>query len=130
MKSKVFLATLMCAVGAFPVVALSIKYTGVNLAGAEFGQNNLPGTYNTHYTYPTQAEVDYFRNKGLNTIRLPFRWERLQQSTNANLNAAELNRLHTFVAATTAKAVYVILSAAGIPRSYQWMDKSRPRHQR
>ena len=27
--------------------------TGVNLAGAEFGDNNLPGTYNQNYTYPT-----------------------------------------------------------------------------
>ena len=118
MKSKVFLATLVLAVCVFPVVAASIKYAGVNLAGAEFGQNNLPGTYNTHYTYPTQAEVDYFRNKGLNTIRLPFRWERLQQSTNANLNAAELNRLHTFVAATTAKGVHVILEPHNFARYY------------
>lgn len=28
----------------------AIKYAGVNLSCAEFGQNNLPGTYNTHYT--------------------------------------------------------------------------------
>src|SRR3954454_20641688 len=84
-------------------------YTGVNLAGAEFGANVLPGTYNTHYTYPTQTEVDYFRSKGLNTFRLCFRWERLQQTTNANFNGTELSRLHTFVATTTGKGMYVIL---------------------
>jgi aryl-phospho-beta-D-glucosidase BglC (GH1 family) len=55
----------------------AIKYAGVNLSCAEFGQNNLPGTYNTHYTYPNQSEVNYFGGKGMNVIRLPFRWERL-----------------------------------------------------
>ena len=66
----------------------------------------------------TQAEVDYFRNKGMNIIRLPFRWERLQQTTNAAFNSAELNRLHTFVAATTAKGVYVILEPHNFARYY------------
>ena len=41
------------------------EYVGVNLAGAEFGENNLLGTYNQHYTYPTRAEVDYFVDKRL-----------------------------------------------------------------
>jgi aryl-phospho-beta-D-glucosidase BglC (GH1 family) len=54
----------------------AIKYAGVNLSCAEFGQNNLPGTYNTHYTYPNQNEVNYFGSKGMNVIRLPFRWAR------------------------------------------------------
>src|SRR4026207_683518 len=100
------------------VRAADIQFAGVNLSGAEFGQGSLPGTFNTHYTYPTQSEVDYFRNKGMNIIRLPFRWERLQQTTNAAFNSAELNRLHTFVAATTAKGVYVILEPHNFARYY------------
>jgi endoglucanase len=72
--------------------AATLRYVGVNLAGAEFGQTSLPGIYNTHYTYPTQGEVDYFNSKGMNAIRLPFRWERLQQSANAGFNTAEFNR--------------------------------------
>jgi len=101
-----------------PAAAAQIKYAGVNLSCAEFGQNNLPGTYNTHYTYPTQAQVDYFGGKGMNIIRLPFRWERLQQATNASLNATELTRLHNFVSATTAKGVYVILEPHNFARYY------------
>jgi endoglucanase len=62
----------------------AIRFTGVNLAGAEFGVGNgsvnLPGTYGTHYTYPTAAEANYFIGKGMNTFRVPFRWERLQRS--------------------------------------------------
>ena len=67
--------------------ATAVQYTGVNLAGAEFGEGSLPGTYNSNYTYPTQTEVDYFKGKGMNIARLCFRWERLQQTTNAALNS-------------------------------------------
>ena len=59
-------------------IRADIQFVGVNLSGAEFGQNILPGTYGTQYTYPTTAEVDYYKGKGMNMIRLPFRWERLQ----------------------------------------------------
>jgi endoglucanase len=95
-----------------------LVYTGVNLAGAEFGQTSLPGTYNTHYTYPTASEVDYFVGKGLNTFRLPIRWERLQQSQNAALNAAELNRLDTFVNYATGKGAHVIIEPHNFARYY------------
>lgn len=104
--------------GASYATPAAIKYAGVNLSGAEFGHNNLPGTYNTHYTYPNQNEVNYFGSRGMNIVRLPFRWERLQQATNAPLNAAELNRLHTFVSATTAKGIHVILEPHNFARYY------------
>jgi len=98
--------------------AATIKYAGVNLFGAEFSHQNLPGTYNTHYVYPNQTEVDYFRSKGMNIFRLPFRWERLQQSANAALDAAELGRMTSFVNATTAKGAYVILEPHNFARYY------------
>jgi endoglucanase len=45
----------------------------------------------------------------MNIIRLPFRWERLQQSLGGDLNAAELARMDVVVAEATAKKVYIIL---------------------
>lgn len=86
-----------------------MAYRGVSLASAEFGEGNLPGTYGTHYIYPAQSSVDYFHSKGMNTVRLPFRWERLQRSQNAALDTDELARLDGFVAQATAKGVYVVL---------------------
>lgn len=53
---------------------------GVNLAGAEFGQTNMPGIYNTDYTYPTVSTIDYFASKGFKLLRIPFRWERIQHA--------------------------------------------------
>jgi endoglucanase len=87
----------------------ALNYTGVNLAGADFGEGNLPGTYNIHYTYPTSAEVDYFIGKGMYTFRLPFRWERLQQSLNSPLNSAEFARLDNFVNYATGQGAHVVL---------------------
>jgi endoglucanase len=106
-----------------PNVRPDVRYTGVNLAGAEFGTvaasgGALPGTFGSQYTYPNQTEVDYFRGKGMNTLRLCFRWERLQRATNANFDSAEFNRLHMFVAQTTAKGMYVILNPHNFARYY------------
>ena len=81
------------------IILCSIKYEanaqlpfGVNLAGAEFG-TNFPGTYNVDYTYPTTVQLDYYQANGLNLIRLPIKWERIQAGLNGNLNEAELGRI-------------------------------------
>jgi endoglucanase len=95
-----------------------LKYTGVNLAGAEFGDNNLPGIHNQHYTYPTPPEVDYFVEKGMNIFRLPFKWERLQQTKLGNLNQSELARIESFVNYAAAKKAYTILDPHNYARYY------------
>jgi len=90
---------------------------GVNLAGAEFG-SSLPGTYDKDYTYPTQAEVDYFVTKGMNVFRLPFRWERLQPSEKGALDSVELGRVDAFVAHATARGAHVVLDPHNYARYY------------
>jgi endoglucanase len=115
-----FLALSFTAVfrAATVVQGAGLVFTGVNLSGAEFGVGPgtiWPGTYNTNYTYPTAAEVDYFVGKGMNTFRLPFRWERLQQSLNGALDSAELARMNTFVNYATSKGAYVIVD----PHNFQ-----------
>lgn len=104
-----FLTLVAATLLSTPLLSAQIRFTGVNLAGAEFGDSYLPGTYGTHYIYPTFAEVDYFVSKGMNVFRLPFRWERLQPSLNAPLNSAEFTRLNTFVEYATSRGACVIL---------------------
>jgi endoglucanase len=85
----------------------TLPYRGVSMGGAEFGASfgglfNGPnlGTMPGDYYYPTSdlakggpnwpasggtgVETDsmirYFLDKGMNTVRLPFRWERLQRT--------------------------------------------------
>jgi endoglucanase len=87
--------------------AFGLIFRGVSLAGADFGEGNLPGTYLTDYIYPDQTEVNYFKGKNMSTVRLPFRWERLQRTLGGEFDAAEVSRLDGFVAAATASGVYV-----------------------
>jgi len=89
-----------------PIVGLAFR--GVSLAGAEFG-TTYPGIYEKDYIYPNQSEVDYFKSKSMNTLRLPFSWERLQPTLGAAFDATELGRLDAFVTATTAKDINVVI---------------------
>lgn len=95
-----------------------IRFTGVNLFGAEFGERNLPGNFGRDYTYPTATEADYFLGEGMNTFRLPFRWERLQRSALAPLHATELSRMDTFVNYATSQGANVILDPHNFMRYY------------
>jgi endoglucanase len=123
--------------GAAISYAGDLTYTGVNLSGAEFGSGHLPGTYNGvgagpyDYIYPTSQEVDYYTNKGMNTFRLPFRWERLQTIPNSLINNssptasaaekdnyAELQRMDTFVNYATSKGDYVLIDPHNFERYY------------
>jgi endoglucanase len=92
-----------------PKADAALTFTGVNLSGADFGQSNIPGTFGSDYTYPTDAEVDYYVGKGMNTFRLPFLWERLQQTPNGAFDSAELARITSFVNYATSKGATVIL---------------------
>jgi endoglucanase len=91
--------------GAQPALAGCMN--GINLAGAEFG--TVPGTYGKEYIYPSPETIDYFADKGFNTVRLPFRWERIQRRLNGALDRKELARLKESVAAMRARNQTVIL---------------------
>jgi endoglucanase len=81
---------------------------GINLAGAEFG-SAVPGTLGKDYTYPTHQEIDYYAGKGMEVIRLPFLWERVQHSPNATLDANELKQMDDVVDYAKSKGLMVDL---------------------
>ena len=85
----------------------NLDLLGVNLAGAEFG--SIGQAYGTGYTYPTHAEIDYEAASGMNVVRLPFLWERLQPTLNGPLDSAELARIDDVVDYATAKGLKVDL---------------------
>src|SRR5262245_49201387 len=93
---------------AAPLPLSAQVFTGVSLAGAEFGETVLPGTYGTHYVYPTPAEIDYYLDQGMNAVRIPFRWERLQPSLGAPLDEIELGRLRSITDEATQRGVHVV----------------------
>jgi len=50
----------------------TVLYAGVNSAGGEFAQQNLPGAFGTDYQFINETAVDFFVSAGINTIRIPF----------------------------------------------------------
>ncbi|MBF0226313.1 MAG: glycoside hydrolase family 5 protein [Desulfobacterales bacterium] len=56
--------------------------------------------------------------KGMNTFRLPFRWERLQYAQFSELDATELSRMDTFINYATSKGAYVIIEPHNFQRYY------------
>jgi endoglucanase len=83
--------------------------TGVNLSGAEFASEKLPGVHGRDYIYPNPGEIDYFLSRGMNVFRIPFLWERLDPRLGGSLDAAELQRLGAVVSYATSKGATVIL---------------------
>ena len=69
---------------------------GVNLSGAEFTPNALPGVLGTDYAFPTLAELTYYANKGMMLVRLPFLWERIQPALGGPLDPAHMAWLTSF----------------------------------
>lgn len=102
------------AVGAVFLIGLStmwgaVEFTGINLNGAEYGETQIPGIYGVDYIYPSFSEVNHFLEKGMNTFRVPFLWERIQPVKSGSLDAAELERLDIFVDYATGSGAHVIL---------------------
>ncbi|GLU31924.1 glycoside hydrolase family 5 protein [Trinickia caryophylli] len=84
-------------------------WRGVSLAGAEFAPGSLPGNYGSNYMYPTTESVTYYKSKGMNIVRLPFLWERLQPTLNEPFDTVELSRLEGFVKTVTLSGETVLL---------------------
>lgn len=82
---------------------------GVNLAGAEFGENNLPGTLGRDYTFNSETSYRYFGAKNLNLVREMLRWERLQPVLNGPLDANYLAGIRNSIAWAKAHGDRVIL---------------------
>lgn len=92
---------------------------GVNLAGADFGQGR--GVYGKDYIYPSVKTIDHFAAKGMNVIRLPFKWEHLQPKLDAAFDPLELRRLKETVAAARARGMVVVLD----PHNYAAYDEEK-----
>lgn len=98
----------IAAMLAQPALAATTScFRGINISGAEFGP--LGGKVDKDYIWPSIATLDYFAGKGFNTVRLPFRWDRLQPELMGELDEAELSRLMETVELIRARGMKTIL---------------------
>jgi endoglucanase len=70
---------------------------GVNLAGAEFGGNHLPGIAGKDYTFPSLSNIQYYSEAGFNATRLPILWERIQPELFGDLDSTYSQLLLTYM---------------------------------
>ncbi|TYR37752.1 glycoside hydrolase family 5 protein [Sphingobacterium phlebotomi] len=118
MKRIIFLSLLIVSLS-FTIKAQDLDMPfGVNLAGAEFAHDQIPGIYGKNYIYPTTEEIDYFKSKGLTLLRVPFLWERMQPVLGGELDPIELNRLKTFINAAQERNVWIIPDMHNYCRRY------------
>jgi endoglucanase len=95
-------------IGVYTPGPAPVRMNGVNLSGLENG-SVIPGTLNTNYICPTAADFDYYHAKGLNLIRLPFKWERVQTSFTGSLNSTYLGYMDGAIALAAARGMKVII---------------------
>ncbi len=88
-----------------------VRLRGINIAGGEFAGEKLPGVYGRDYIFPSPDEIGHFAKAGMNTIRVPFLWERLQPALNGPFNADELARLDGVVANAERENVMIVLDS-------------------
>ena len=107
---------------------------GLNIAGGEFG--GTAGTHNREYHYPTLAELQFYKSHGVDLIRVPFRWERVQEALDGPLDlAGDLALIKQVLVNAAALGMDVILDnhnygrykgvalgAAGGPTAAQFAD--------
>jgi endoglucanase len=114
--------------------APNTQMRGVNLAGLEFGPNatnyaNMPLTLTdlnnrnvNQYATPNADDIDRYVEQGVNTFRIPFRWERLQFAPSAGdgadgsrtvrsfpINESYFNEINALVTRANNKGARVIL---------------------
>lgn len=98
---------------------------GVNLSGGEFGGHYLaqgdpyPGQYGTHYAYPLPEDLDYYNNKGLKLIRLPFRWERVQRELNGALYTFDVDKMKAVVQGANDRGMKIFIDMHNFGRRGQ-----------
>ncbi|MEO6919690.1 MAG: glycoside hydrolase family 5 protein [Collimonas sp.] len=85
------------------------RMAGVNLSGAEFAPDKLPGTVFKDYVYPDPGDMRHFQSLGMNTFRLPFLWERIQPQLFGPLDEAEVQRIEDTVATARSLGTCVVL---------------------
>ncbi|MDN4474361.1 cellulase family glycosylhydrolase [Demequina sp. SYSU T00192] len=87
---------------------------GVSLAGLEFGTENGfssadPGTLGTDYFAEPVASYAWLAGRGIDLVRLPVRWERLQPALEGRLDPAQVAAVTAQLDAASAAGIDVIL---------------------
>src|SRR5690606_6552576 len=77
-KSRTVLLVLLVFSGAASAELNPPGLVGINVAGAAFAGNILPGKRGTNYFFPPENYLAMWKERGIRWIRFSIQWERLQ----------------------------------------------------
>ncbi|KTT43732.1 cellulase [Pseudomonas oryzihabitans] len=81
-------AAAVLALSAGAAQAEPVSLVGLNLSGAGFAPQVLPGINGTNYIFPVEAYFQQWSARGVKLIRFPIIWERLQPTLGGPLDSA------------------------------------------
>lgn len=94
-------------------------FTGVSVAGGEFGNKDLPGQLGKHYTWPEKSAIDTLKAQGLNTFRIAFMMERVVPTKlTGTVNETYFAGLEDTIKYVTSKGSYAVLDPHNFGRYY------------
>jgi hypothetical protein len=82
--------------------------------------NHNTGRYDYCYHYDTQDTFDYIASRGLDTVKIEFRWEILQRQLGGPLHSKSLERLAAVVDRARSAGLKVILSMHNFGAYWLW----------
>ena len=82
--------------------------------------NRDTGRYNECYRYDGQETFDYIASRGLDTVKIEFRWEILQRQLGGPLHAKSIERLLAVVNRARSAGLKVILSMHNFGAYWLW----------
>lgn len=98
-------------------------WRGINRAGMEYGDDWNGWTGQTYFEIPSNtaitAEIAYYKAKGMNIVRLPISWERIQYTLNGPLTTTYVNGMMNYINKFTAAGFQVVLDLHAYARYAQ-----------
>jgi endoglucanase len=92
-----------------PTPALYGQLRGVNMAGGDISNSDLPAVSGTNYQFVSTQDLTYIKGQGANFVRLLFCWEALQTTLNGAFNSTYFNNMNAVVTEFTSLDGYVMI---------------------
>lgn len=89
-------------------------------ASRSWFSNHLNDRYGRCYIYDNQNTFEFLASRGIDTIKIEFRWELLQKKLGGKLDPTEIRRLTRAVDAARAAGLKVILSMHNFGAYFLW----------
>lgn len=130
LRRRFSLATLGLGLAGQAFAAPPPTMIGANIAGGDFG--GITATMPSGYWYPRADDIDQAKAAGIELIRVPFKWERVQKDSNGVLDAAlwsaDMTALDSSIAAMEARGMRIILDMHNYGVRYLTINGVQAKH--